>query len=429
MNLNMLHPAEQLAIIIKRVYNQRRTTTSGGNISIKDENGDMWITPGAIDKGNLTKDDMICIKPDGTIIGRHKPSSEYPFHQRIYEVRPDLRAVLHAHPSALVAFSIVRKLPDTTLTPQIYYECGKPGMAKYAMTGSEELGEKIAEVFAQNLNVAILENHGVVVGAGCLQDAFGLFETMESAARMEINATTIGSKKSLDVELLESCRETQASELPEFVCESYSSAEKEARKTICDFAARAYRQELINSVQGSFSERTGEHSFVITPHHCDRLSLEPADIVSVENGAVEKGKVPSAMVLIHEAIYEQHPEIHNIIICQPMNVTAFAVTDTPLDSRTIPESYINMRDIPRLPKPIMMLDAKEVAAAFNESTPIVLAQNDSVIVTGDNMLQVFDRLEVAEYSAMSIIMSKNQGEMVPIDEKGLEDIRKGFHLK
>ena len=327
MNLNMLHPAEQLAIIIKRVYNQRRTTTSGGNISIKDENGDMWITPGAIDKGNLTKDDMICIKPDGTIIGRHKPSSEYPFHQRIYEVRPDLRAVLHAHPSALVAFSIVRKLPDTTLTPQIYYECGKPGMAKYAMTGSEELGEKIAEVFAQNLNVAILENHGVVVGAGCLQDAFGLFETMESAARMEINATTIGSKKSLDVELLESCRETQASELPEFVCESYSSAEKEARKTICDFAARAYRQELINSVQGSFSERTGEHSFVITPHHCDRLSLEPADIVSVENGAVEKGKVPSAMVLIHEAIYEQHPEIHNIIICQPMNVTAFAVTD------------------------------------------------------------------------------------------------------
>ena len=262
MNLNMLHPAEQLAIIIKRVYNQRRTTTSGGNISIKDENGDMWITPGAIDKGNLTKDDMICIKPDGTIIGRHKPSSEYPFHQRIYEVRPDLRAVLHAHPSALVAFSIVRKLPDTTLTPQIYYECGKPGMAKYAMTGSEELGEKIAEVFAQNLNVAILENHGVVVGAGCLQDAFGLFETMESAARMEINATTIGSKKSLDVELLESCRETQASELPEFVCESYSSAEKEARKTICDFAARAYRQELINSVQGSFSERTGEHSFV-----------------------------------------------------------------------------------------------------------------------------------------------------------------------
>ena len=66
---------------------------------------------------------------------------------------------------------------------------------------------------------------------------------------------------------------------------------------------------------------------------------------------------------------------------------------------------------------------------FNESTPIVLAVNDSVIVTGESMLKVFDRLEVTEYSAMSIVMSKSQGEIIPIDEKGLEKIRKGFHLK
>ena len=88
-----------------------------------------------------------------------------------------------------------------------------------------------------------------------------------------------------------------------------------------------------------------------------------------------------------------------------------------------------MRDIPRLEKPVTMMEPSAVADVFNESTPIALAQNDGVIVTGESMLQVFDRLEVTEYSAMSIIMSKNQGEIVPIDEKGLEDIRKGFHLK
>lgn len=431
MKMNMLHPAEQLAIIMKRVYGQRLTTTSGGNISIKDENGDVWITPGAIDKGNLTKDDMVCIKADGTVIGRHKPSSEYPFHLKIYEVRPDLHAVLHAHPSALVAFSIVRKLPDTSLTPQIYYECGKPGMAKYAMTGSEELGERIAEVFAENRNVAILENHGVVVGAECVQDAFGVFETMESAARMEIKAAVLGTKVPLYAELLECGRDTQFPKLPtykESVC-AYASAEKEAKKTICDFAARAYRQELVNSVQGSFSQRTGEDTFVITPYHKDRLTLEPSDIVTVKKGCVEEGKVPSRTVAVHKAIYEQHPGIQNIAICQPVHVTAFAVTEVHLDSRTIPESYIMMRDIPRLEKPVIMMEPSAVAAAFNESTPIVLAQNDGVIVTGESMLQVFDRLEVTEYSAMSIIMSKNQGEIVPIDEKGLEDIRKGFNLK
>ena len=431
MDMNMLHPAEQLAIIMKRVYGQRLTTTSGGNISIKDVNGDVWITPGAIDKGNLSKDDMVCIKADGTVVGRHKPSSEYPFHLKIYEVRPDLHAVLHAHPSALVAFSIVRKLPDTTLTPQVYYECKKPGMAGYAMTGSEELGERIAEVFAQNLNAAILENHGVVVGAECLQDAFGVFETMESAARMEINASIIGTKISLDTELLEQGSSKQFPKLPaykESVC-AYASGQKEARKIVCDFAARAYRQELVNSVQGSFSQRTGKGSFVITPHHKDRFTLEPSDIVQVKDGCVEEGKVPSRTVAVHKAIYERHPEIQNIAICQPVNVTAFAVTKTHLDSRTIPESYIMMRDIPRLEKPVTMMEPSAVADVFNESTPIALAQNDGVIVTGESMLQVFDRLEVTEYSAMSIIMSKNQGEIVPIDERGLEDIRKGFHLK
>ena len=67
MNLNVLHPAEQLTRMIKRVYDQRLTTTSGGNLSIKDENGDMWITPASVDKGTLTKEDMVCIKSDVTV--------------------------------------------------------------------------------------------------------------------------------------------------------------------------------------------------------------------------------------------------------------------------------------------------------------------------------------------------------------------------
>lgn len=429
MNINMLHPAEQLAEIIKRVYKQRLTTTSGGNLSIKDENGDVWITPGAIDKGNLTKDDMVCIKPDGTMVGRHKPSSEYPFHLKIYETRKDLKAVLHAHPQALVAFSIVRQVPDTKITPQAYLECGKVGMAKYAMTGSNELGERIADVFRKGYDVAILENHGVVVGAENLQDAFGRFETLESVAKLCINAKIIGNKRSLEEELLEQCKSDYVYWAQTFESEEYCSREKAARKEICSFAARAYRQELITCVQGSFSERIKENRFIITPHHKDRLYLEPEDIVAVEDKKVEAGKIPSSTVAVHQAIYEAHPEINSIIICQPQNAMAFAITGEPLDSRTIPESYIMMRDIPYLEKPIFLIEPGELADAFNESTPIVMTGNDCIIVTGENLLKAFDRLEVTEYSAMSIILSKNQGTIIPIDQKGLEEIKKGFNLK
>ena len=428
MNMHMLHPAEQLARFIRRVYDQRLTTTSGGNLSIMDDNGDMWITPGSVDKGNLTKEDMVCIKPDKTVIGRHKPSSEYPFHLKIYETRKELRAVLHAHPSALVAFSIVRKIPDMRLTPFSYLECGKVGMAKYAMTGSQELGERIAEVFRQGCDAAILENHGVVVGAETLSDAFGRFEILEAAARTQIHAASLGKLNPLDEATLKKCQDKMAAPMETFQPKGYSSQEKTARGEICSFAARAYRQGLLTSVQGSFSQRVGEERFVVTPSHRDKRSLEPEDLVAVENGRAETGKAPSRMTALHRAIYKAHPEVNSIIMCQPQYAMAFAVTGEPLDSKTIPESYIMMRDIPRFSGLTLLTKPEEIAGMFNKSVPIVLVENDCLIVTGPTMLNAFDRLEVTEYSAMSIVMSKSQGEIIPIDEKGLEEIRRGFHL-
>lgn len=118
------------------------TTTSGGNISIKDENGDIWITPGGIDKGSLTPKDIICVKPDGTIIGPHKPSSEFPFHKAIYEMRPKMTAVIHAHPPALVSFSITHQIPNTNIIPQAKRVCGKIGFAPYDVPGSQGLGSE-----------------------------------------------------------------------------------------------------------------------------------------------------------------------------------------------------------------------------------------------------------------------------------------------
>ena len=108
MRYDLMHPADQLVLMMNRIYYRGMTTTSGGNLSIKDENGDLWITPSGIDKGMLTRDDINRVMPDGTITGRHRPSSEYPFHMSVYQRRPDIKAVLHAHSPALVAFSIAR---------------------------------------------------------------------------------------------------------------------------------------------------------------------------------------------------------------------------------------------------------------------------------------------------------------------------------
>ena len=428
MNLDMLHPADQLVMFMERIYGYGMTTTSGGNLSILDDNGDIWITPGSIDKGSLSRRDMMCVKPDGTVIGRHKPSSEFPFHQHIYKTRPDIKAVLHAHPPALVAFSIVRKLPSTNLIPNVKFSCGEIGMAKYGLPGSQDLGDKISEEFQKGFNTVILENHGVVIGAKSMFDAFKSFETLDFSARLEIDAQSLGTPNTLTPEQIDWYKSRQYVVMDEFVEKHMSSEEKDIRRNMCKFIKRAYDQELFTSTQGTFSQRFGEDGFIITPSGMDRKYLEPEDLVKIMGNYKEMDKVPSRSVALHQEIYRQHPHVNSIIIAHPPCMMAFAVTDAPLDSRTIPESYILMRNIPKLDFGMNYLKPKETAAVFKANTPIALIKNDCAIVTGDSLLNASDRLEVAEYSARAIIAARDLGDVVAINDDEIKDIEKAFNL-
>ncbi|WP_054955988.1 class II aldolase/adducin family protein [Paenibacillus dakarensis] len=424
MQTEFLHPADQLLMMMERIYGYGMTTTSGGNLSIKDENGDIWITPAGVDKGALTRNDIVCVKPDGTVSGHHKPSSEFPFHRLIYHTRPDLKAVVHAHPPALVSFSIVRRIPNTKLLPNEELIVGDVGMAEYALPGSERLGENIAAVFAQGINSVMLENHGVVVGGYNLFEAFRAFETLEYCARLEINAYRIGKP----IALKTVNRDKPQLSMDEFHPGSYTTEEREIRREMCKLISRAYDQGLFTSTQGTFSQRLSDGSFVITPYGDDRKYLQPGDLVRVEEGRHESGKLPSRSVQFHELIYKTQPHVKSIIIAHPPNIMAFAVTDTAFDSRTIPESYILLRDMPKLPFGMVVHKAEEAAAYFKKDTPLAIAENDCVIVTGSSLLNAFDRLEVAEYSAKAFIDTFVLGPVQHIDDSKIDDLKEAFNL-
>ena len=195
MKFTHLHPADQIVAIMNRIYKSGLTTTSGGNLSILEDNGDIWITPGGIDKGTLTRNDICFVKSDGTVIGPHKPSVELPFHASIYKKRPDIRAVLHAHPPKMVAFSVIRRLPELNLTSNSRHTCGNITIAPYAVPGSAELGENISVEFSKGFNIVVLENHGLVIGSDDLFDCFMKFETLEATAKLQINASKLGPLK------------------------------------------------------------------------------------------------------------------------------------------------------------------------------------------------------------------------------------------
>ena len=136
------------------------------------------------------------VKTDGSITGPHRPSSEYPFHLSVYKQRGDIKAVLHAHSPALVAFSIVRrKLPDVNLIPTARLICGDIAMAPYALPGSALLGENIAAEFQQgrkHRGRARKPRRGDRSGRTSLQ-AFMAFETLEFCARLQMSALTLGT--------------------------------------------------------------------------------------------------------------------------------------------------------------------------------------------------------------------------------------------
>lgn len=429
MRFDLLHPADQLVMIMQRIYAYGMTTTSGGNLSIRDEDDDIWITPSGVDKGTLTREDIIQVKPDGTIIGQHKPSVELPFHKEIYHLRPDLRAIVHAHPPTMVAFSLARKIPNVALIPDVQLVCGKVGMAAYEVPGSKALGEKIAEQFARGCNTVMMENHGCVCGAKDLFAAFMSFETLDFSGRMEIFAKKIGTLQTLTAEQMAGFGTEEGPQMDAFVPKSAKSEERAARRDMCEMIHRAYDQRLFTSTQGTFSQRLRDGSFLITPYNKDRKYMEIQDIVRIKNGMCEAGKAPSRSVRLHQAIYDAHPELGSVIIAHPSAIMAFAVTEAQFDSRTIPESYIMLRDVQRLPFLSTTQEVERVVNAFSARTPVLLVDNQCVIVTGSSLLNAFDRLEVLDYSARAIIDARDVGPLVAISDEEVKKIQEAFHLE
>lgn len=428
MDFLLLHPREQLVVIMERIYRQGMTTLSGGNLSVRDEDGQVWITPAGVDKGKLTARDMMCVCADGTVQGPHHPSSEYPFHRAIYARRPDLRAIVHAHPPATVAFSIARQVPDTRIIPQANRVCGPVGYAPYALPGSEQLGAHIAEVFAQGYNVVLLENHGLATGGETLLEAFQRLETLDFCARTLLQARGLGTVSTLDDAQL-ALFDHRQHHLPTFVPTRHGSRECELRQQMVEIVRRACDRSLMISTEGVASARLDEESFLITPTGVDRRSIEIEDIVLIVEGHREQDKLPSRSVDLHRAIYSRHPAIGSVLTAQAPSATAYAIVESPFDTRTIPESYLLLREIPKIPFGLLYREPEQVAAQIAAHTPVLIARNDCVLTTGANLLQAFDRLEVAESSARALIDTQTRlGALVPIGDGDIQALARAFGI-
>lgn len=188
---------KEVASFMRRLYRQGLTTTSGGNISCRISDEIVIITPSSTDKGRMNWKEVGIM----SILGENltpdlKPSIEYGLHINIYKRNSNVLAIVHAHPVFASSFTAMNLQINTSLTAEARAICGDPKFVPYALMGSAEL----AEIVAQNAidsDILLLENHGILTtGSGLLQ-AFDKLEVLENAAKMTLIAGTTGKKKGL----------------------------------------------------------------------------------------------------------------------------------------------------------------------------------------------------------------------------------------
>ena len=426
----IMHPADRIVATMNRLYYHGMTTVSGGNLSIMDNEGNMWISPSGVDKGGLVREDIMKITPDGQIVGRNRPSVEYPFHLSILRKRTDFKAVLHAHPTPLVGFSLMRIIPELTAMADTSSICGKITIAKYAVPGSQTLGDIIAAEFEKGYNTVMLENHGVVIGAPTMEEAFRMFEALDFTARVQIAAATMGKKvKGLTAEELARYNDFKAPTYKAMEAKAPSNLEIDLRNDMMKKSNRAYELNLFSSVDGVWSSRLGEGEQLITPEGFDPLEGCGCQMVRVKGDAAEAGKTPSKYAEFCAKAYAKYPEINSIIIARCPSAMAFAQTDAKFDARLIPESYIQLKDVPVLPFMSLLEDADKALEQITPKNPVAIIEKDCLISMGTSVLAAYDHLEVLEYSARALVSCAAIGEpVVTMNDAQVQELHEAFNL-
>lgn len=429
LDVKSLHPADQICMVLKRLYDMDMTTLTGGNVSIRDDEGVIWVSPTGIDKGSLTREDIVQILPDDTIVGKWKPTSEYRIHVGILRTRPEMKAVLHAHSPALVTMSAVHELPDTRALFPAYQAAGVPGMAEYGMPGTLDLVKCVMETFLEGYDAAVLKNHAVFLGSRVgLFDAFARFEQLDFLARIQLNAEAEAPLTKAPEEKLKKLQEKLEPESKEGTAkrEGYCAKELDLRRTLAALSRRACTKKLFGAQFGTISARVDEDSFLISPGIRDNAYLDESDFVLAQTEDCEQGKTADDYRRLHGLIYEMHPEIQSIIMAAPEHASVYAVTEQEYEVALIPESYGVLRSFAHITLDEMLGDWREIARrAGLEHTPFFALDHIGILVMGDSPLLTFDKLEVAEATALSIHYAKNTEKEIKAMTDGMKNEQDG----
>ncbi len=185
---------DALVTICHRLYEKGFVTATDGNVSARLENGKFLTTRSSVNKGAVTAADLVEVDSDGSPVSTAaKPSTEIGMHLYIYSQRPDVRSVVHAHPTYATGFASARLALDRCVFPEVIVGLGAIPLAEYATPSTGGVARSLSP-YVHNSDAILLANHGVVTYGADLWDAYFKMEKVEHAAHITFVARMLGGE-------------------------------------------------------------------------------------------------------------------------------------------------------------------------------------------------------------------------------------------
>lgn len=162
-----------------------------GNVSLRLADGTFLVTASGVNKGHLTVHDLVVVDAAGETLRGGRASTELRMHLAAYAARPDVHAIVHAHPVTAVALTVAGVAPPNDLVPEAAVTLGPVAVAPFAVPGTDEVPASIAPLLARH-DVILLERHGALALGRTLTEAFDRMETLERVARVAVAARLLG---------------------------------------------------------------------------------------------------------------------------------------------------------------------------------------------------------------------------------------------
>jgi len=178
-------------------YERNLLVAMDGNLSVRLPNGNIICTQAACHKGMLTEEQLVVIDVEGRKLrGKGEPTSEMAMHLACYRERPDVRAVIHAHPPLAIGFTIAGVSLARCVLPEVVLTLGVVPTLDYVTTGTPALAQQVGEASRDN-DAMLMDRHGAVALGGDLLEAFCRLETLEHTARITMVARSLGQVREL----------------------------------------------------------------------------------------------------------------------------------------------------------------------------------------------------------------------------------------